>query len=569
MCNTLWCVLAAGIGVLAPHARAQPTVADALGTFTKAEAWLRDGGEDVSTPAGAAGVEATLRLGSRVAARVSAWGDDACGLALRGALDEARDSMGERFDPQRPTLSLEFAGELVPLRDDALDTEVERLSPGLDGVAVRIGERLEVTFPGEMLTTGAAPGAAMVSLFVRITGDTGEALRPIGELRDRHKAELYRFRSLLLAQPAPGGAPVPLVRGGRLVTEGAMTAGEIVRTCDGIAQNLIARRPPDPESLALPGTYKAIADRYDPPEASLRECTVAAYALLRYASTPGVDGLTAVDARVRALELLQYAADRTGEFERDPVVASFVLLAAEEGLGEVGGESGVVPRLIASCRAPIRRAYDEGGFDPDLPREAQGAAALGLVLLAETTGELADIARAEGAVKAAYVQAGVGGLVGQMPWLGLADLRLAALSGDEPRGLSALREMRRLVWDHQVGAGAKEADLVGGILLGKARPDWQTLRPASFIAAMLGDPVLTSADERLDEVANLVRTARFVRQLCADESSLLYANPERCEWGVRDAVWSPDMPPDAASLGLLTMSEMSRSLGEAAAAGEP
>ena len=557
--NTLWCVCAAVLAAATPLARAQPTVADALATFANGEAWVRGGGDAVRTPDGAAGVEATLRLGGRVAGRSSAWGDDACARALRGALDDARDGLGERFDPARLSLSLDLAAPLVPLRDDAVEREVASLSPGLDGVAVRVGERVEAVFPGAMLTTGAAPGAALVSLFVRISGDTGDALRPVAELRDRHKGGLYRFRSLLLAQPGPGEPPTPLVRGGRLITEGGMTAGEIVRTCDGIAQNLMERRPPDPESLALPGTYRAVADRYDPPETGLRECMVAAYALLRYASTPGVDGLTAVDARVRALELLRHAADRTTEFERDPVVASFALLAACEGLGEVGGEGGVLPVLIASCRAPLQRAYDGGGFDADLAPASYGAVALGLVALGETTGELSDIARAEGAVNQAYASAGVEGLVGQMPWLGLADVRLAALSGDEPRGGAALREMRRLVWDHQVGPGAEEADLVGGILLGGTRPDWQTLRPAAFVAAMLGEESLTRPDERLDEVAHLVRTARFVRQLCADDSSLLYTNPQRSAWGVREAVWSPDMPPDAASLALLTMSELSRS----------
>jgi hypothetical protein len=178
---------------------------------------------------------------------------------------------------------------------------------------------------------------------------------------------------------------------------------------------------------------------------------------------------------------------------------------------------------------------------------------------------------AESAVRRVYRDTPEGELVSQMPWLGWAELRLASLKGqdDVPAAVS-LRQMRKLVWEHQIGPLDESAteqkggglDLVGGIVFAAhapgapARPTWQAARPLAFLATMLGEPRLTGPAERNLELARLLAGLRFVRQLEADDTTAwMYPNRSRSLGGVRAAPWDQRMPLDASAMSLLFVCE--------------
>jgi len=78
-------------------------------------------------------------------------------------------------------------------------------------------------------------------------------------------------------------------------------------------------------------------------------------------------------------------------------------------------------------------------------------------------------------------------------------------------------------------------------------------------AAMLGDPALTPEGERPRELARLLPTLRFLRQLSAGEAeSRLYPNPERASGAVRLALWDQRQPPEATAMTLIAVTETVR-----------
>jgi hypothetical protein len=131
--------------------------------------------------------------------------------------------------------------------------------------------------------------------------------------------------------------------------------------------------------------------------------------------------------------------------------------------------------------------------------------------------------------------------------------------------------MRDLVWKFQMtdeDAGAEGPDLVGGIVFTSSSellPTSQSLRPLAFLATMMGDARLTDASERPMQVAKMLRSLRFVRQLAMDEAAChAAANPSMALYGVRAAAWDMRQSPEATSLALLTVCNALESLAATA-----
>ncbi len=75
-------------------------------------------------------------------------------------------------------------------------------------------------------------------------------------------------------------------------------------------------------------------------------------------------------------------------------------------------------------------------------------------------------------------------------------------------------------------------------------------------AAMLGVPGLTPANERPGELARLLPTLRFLRQLSVEEGEArLYPNPQRAMSGVRLALWDHRQPIEATAMTLLAVTD--------------
>src|SRR5207247_423371 len=99
-----------------------------------------------------------------------------------------------------------------------------------------------------------------------------------------------------------------------------------------------------------------------------------------------------------------------------------------------------------ACRKRVLGSFDaELGFKADVPAPAKGLVALALVEMMRQDND--DDSRqtaanlAESAVRRVYRDTPEGELVSQMPWLGWAELRLAALKGrDEVPAAVALRQ---------------------------------------------------------------------------------------------------------------------------------
>jgi hypothetical protein len=274
------------------------------------------------------------------------------------------------------------------------------------------------------------------------------------------------------------------------------------------------------------------------------------------------------------------------------------------------------------------------GFADNVPEAARGVVACALAELAfakadrndseraqQASGQAAQTASqaapdaalqlARDALAQTYLGAGPGDLAGQLPWLWWAQQRLATGAPALPPALPpALLELREHIWQNQVREG-DAPDLIGGIVLreqlapsGKALPTWQGLRPLAFVASSVRDPRLTPEGERMPQLAKLLTSLRFARQLVVDESVAWAGGLEASGlasdqqggtqqagtqqvgtqqvgtqqvgdeqprptmlWGVRAAPWDYRMPTDACSAGVLVLSEAVRTLNSLA--GQP
>ena len=73
---------------------------------------------------------------------------------------------------------------------------------------------------------------------------------------------------------------------------------------------------------------------------------------------------------------------------------------------------------------------------------------------------------------------------------------------------------------------------------------------------MLNDDRLTPPADRAKEIARLVPSLRFVRQLMGDEyNGTMFVDPLRAEWGVRNSMWDQRMSGEASALALITLCE--------------
>ncbi len=553
-----------------------------MAAYRLVESWVR--AWEVPADAGAAGLErigeggiggasVTLRLAGQVIGRGSDLGGGAESVwrAARGAMVEADRRLPRgsgllaegalKETTGQVMISLELAGQplaIVPTPATYSDAAVA-LAPGLDGVAVRLGAagRVGVVFPGRMLASNMLGGTALSQAAAEAGGEAALGLVEPKELVERHGASLLRFRVSHLAQTAPGQPPVFLERGGRVIGVGEMTVGALREMADGLAGHLRARL----EDHSAGAVYEPWRDAAaDGRVLSLMDRALAAAALEQHARM----GYVSDRDRVLAAELVDATVGEVfREIERS---------AHEPGRERVLGaaELAVAVSLMAEASGTDKRSWGwllrvldgERRLAAELPAATRGVVAFGMATVAGLEGAPADAAPvASNAVRAVFRETPEGDLVGQMPWLGWAEVRLAGEGADVPAAV-ALRRMRERVWEHQLTAavaGEDEQDLVGGIVFTKGRtaiPTWQSARPLAFVATMLGDGRLTEEGEFNAELVRLLTSLRFLRQLQVDESAMwMYPSPERALGGIRASVWDQRMPIEASALTLLAVCE--------------
>ncbi|MBL8760777.1 MAG: hypothetical protein JNL50_05680, partial [Phycisphaerae bacterium] len=412
----------------------------ALRSWTFPEAAAMD-----PVPVGACCV--TLRARGKVLGRGEAVGGSSCiALATRDAMIQAQAGIASLRDELAftsmaeaagmVTIGVEFAGALIPVDFQTFGEMDRAFSPGLDAVAIRIGDKLEATFPSVILQRTIAPSLAAAAAAARLTGDPTLGLPESPEaqpakLRETRQATLYRFRVRHLVQSQPGSPPVFLHRGGKVFDQSRLDVAELRRWADGLARNLVARRWTGQGAIGMSGTDWPALGKTDPAIAGPSEQALAIVAICDY---------LAVRAGVGRFELAPRA-------ERDAFGAAALILADElltvEDLevapwsDAISAASTIVAlhavqrvvqpkyipkaELTAKLDEPILAAFSaESGWSASLPEPARGLVAWAMLIRAGDDAAKKELANK--AIASIYLGVTPGRLIAQMPWLGFAEL---------------------------------------------------------------------------------------------------------------------------------------------------
>lgn len=461
-------------------------------------------------------------------------------------------------------ISLELAGPLLRM---AVTTYADCdgmgvLQPGMDGVAVVLSGQVGSTFPGAATAATLLPSDAVrravstaASAARANAGDAASfvVLEP-GELEKKHGASFYRFRTTHVAQWRSDNSPQLLYRGQKIVVqEDVDEISELRYLADRLAGNLINRLTVTPKGGPLTLTTGDV----DEPDAF--SLALARHALLEYVARQ--DGPLKERAAAAAQEYLTLAREReTRATDADHLAAASVILKNYD--------------MKTAPEFAWRDQYLAGG-KTETPAGLKGLVIWGgSAWPREVSGDPSTYHPSEKAVRALMAETPIPALAGEMPWLGWTDLEvdrwLKRPAGQ--KSAPALREMRTLVWKHQlqsVDAGPDRQDMVGGIVVpggsGKAPlPTWQTARLVAFLATMLGEPELTTKQERPGEIVRLLGAARFLRQLQVDDSmGWMCKDPATAKGGLRSATWEQRTPTDATAMGLLALLEIINGLERA------
>jgi hypothetical protein len=600
---------------LAPLAPAQPRGGAALPdpgdvttAYLAARRWLMEfrlpGPDEPAARvpiAGASGVCVIIRGNGRVLGTGTS-GREPGDLMLRRAAGEAfgkalahpllaelPEALRERSGSHM-TLELEIAGSLEPLlgRLESIDEQCE---PGLDGLALRHGERVAFAYPSLLLATRRADDLRDVASSLAIELDLpGQGL---DQALERGQLALYRMRTIQLAQDEPGGTPFPLFRGQVIVDGSHATPEGTARLADQLAARIVralrvstggiaAAGPWNPPragaGVSLLGDYDLIADTYEPLLAPPLDQALLALALARYASAPRVHADVAGDSRALAIETLQGLAHikpGTADPLEDPQTAAAVVYAACELIAPApGGGPGPSPattrhheiasiaaaaagRVAASFRAGHGFVQTDGRLlDGHGQALLAGAAARALVMdIPCLTAE-----QVVQAVDQAWTSVPEQRQVALLPWIAWAERDLARAAplqrpGDRLAGLHGrLRQSR-------VDGADAAPDLVGGFALARGRSSRasarrvtaQSLRPAVSLAGALRE---MSAAEVAAGLPGHMLTVRYLMQLTVREEGLFSVrNPHAALGGVRASTWDSRLPAAAGAMGLLLAAE--------------
>ncbi len=584
------CLCALALAVLGPApANAQDLgINDAMDAFRTVDAWVRDLGlpEELSEDLPALSmVSVTLRLDGQVIGRGQVLSttptETTLPQAARKAIAQANAWVRNRVDVEpsdevwdsiasRMTLSLELADQLVPMSEDSLAQHALGLSPGVQALVMRLGERAEVVTPDEMFSLGFTLEQAAYSMATELSGDGAMSLASIGELLSRGYT-FARCQPIWIAQSAEGRGGVFVDRGGRVIEESAVGLKSIRQMADQLAQHLIAQQWPGSEQYGLVGQRDVISGRSNPEVAPVYEQALVAQALMRYADD--MKDPKKLRAREAAMDLLSaIAAVQPGESSPwdDQIGSAACLIALSElGFGFLPDE---IIELDKRCRTAIGKIYSPiDGFSPTLPPAAQGLVAQAMVRIGHP--------HAQHAVKAVFQNTQPGELVAQMPFLGWAELELAKKQDAVPAS-EALKQMRTFVWGHQLGKvdlDWRDRDYIGSVIFTKGAnrlPGSENIRPIAFMCTMLGDARLTPgtiADfEVASEIGRVAASMRFVNQLMMDESSsFLSRAPERSIGGIRQSLTDWRTSPVASALALMAAIEFEDSVRSIGARKDP
>jgi len=557
---------------------------EAMDIYRAVDRWTRDWGVDeqqIKALPAVAIASVTLRLDGQIIGRDQITSDDAdtgsIAQAARGAMAKARAwvraKTGEEPSEEqwsairsRITLSVELAQQTVPMREAELGLPSLGLSPGVHGLVMRMGEQTEVMTPDEMISLGFTVEQAAYAMATALSDDGAMALASIGELIERGYS-FSRFNPIWIAQQDANKGGVFLDRGGRVIEESSVGTRSVRDMGERIARYLIAQQWPGSERFGMVGTRDVISGRATPEVAPVYEQALVAYALLKFAQQS--DKPIHTRAREVALQLLDdLGAVQPGEPAPwdDGIGSAACVIAMSHELE--GFHTPEWIQLEIECREKLSGLYSPiDGFSSEIPAGARGLVAWALVRAKDKN--------ADHAVRSVFRDTQPGQLVGQMPFLGWAELELAR-DNDQVPAAGALMQMRTRMWDHQISKSDLEwcdRDYAGAVVFttgSSLLPTSDNLRPIAMACTMLGDERLTPgtiADGAVaSEIGRVATAMRFVDQLVmSDASRFVSRAPDRCVGGVRESLWDWNVSPASSAIALLAALEFGQSIEAIAA----
>ncbi|CAN5699552.1 hypothetical protein BH11PLA1_BH11PLA1_03720 [soil metagenome] len=540
-----------------------PSAAIALSSFADLRRWLDAGAVDEHALCDAlAGVCVEVRFGAEVVGRGTAFASlDGAGAqetlkrAARTAFAQTRKNLdisagnsgqpAQRLATLGPNLllSLELAGPLTPI-SPATGAELDAMiSPGMEGFALAKADRVEGIFPARLLLGAERPGAALQTLVAAFTNDAAQALVEPPDLAKRG-VTLLRLRALHLAQSGPNTLPNFIHRGQRVVDIAEVDTRAKLAEFAGRMQSFLLARVNDRAAKTPLPTY-----------------ALATYALA-HARTPDTD-LSGARDFLRA----QLAAQPQDDLA-DPTLAAMSWLALHpytpHSLVFVGHPLPPPDDMLAALEKSVSAADAAPATAKLSPSRAAllNFAVVNLVGARSIEGSIASTQRAAALARTSTLIAATpaADLVSTMPWLALTARDI------EPDFPAPLREMRSLIWDHQItpaDAGPDEADLIGGIVFTRGRtplPTWQSARALAGIAVLLADERATPAAERSAHLVKLLAGIRFLRQLECDDSAAWALDPTLNRGGIRPAPWELRPTIEATAMSLIAVDELIKAL---------
>lgn len=479
------------------------------------------------------------------------------------------------------TLELEVGGALVPLVGRTFDMVAAQLEPGLDGVAMRRGDDLALLFPAQMRAANTAGRAERV--LGPLAADLGLAPMTLPELLKRFPLSIYRFGATHLTQAAPDTPPFATVRGDTLVDDADVTRQALEDLAASLAARLAGSISPLDDPLGLMGTYRPVADRYDPLIAPPLDQALGAWALARYGAH--AQATDASNAAARILDEMRLVVAGEDEPLADAGVCAAVVYAALELEGALGGD-GEREQFVAEAVACVsgafvpKQGFARTGDGLTVPPHTQALIAAAMARLLVTGSQRVGPQEVREAIDATWESVPPHRQVALLPWLGWAESDWAAATGRPNPAAERLRGIREYLDASRVGSADRPGppDLAGGLVLSsgdRLAATAQTVRPASYLATMIRDPDLTRPDEAAVALGRHLKTMRFVMQLTVRDGSVwAYRNAPAARGGIRAATWDCDQPVGAQALGLITATETLTTLdalsgGRSRAAGPP
>ncbi len=576
----------AGLAIIADNPD-MPSASDVVSAYEKLRKWTdnfslpsADDSEAQITLKGARGVCVTLRRSGRVLGTgVDNTGDN---LMLRRAAGRAFGEVhGDHVVANLPealkadlgsrlVLELEVAGQPEPLLGRTFKELARQLSSGLDGIAIRRANQWALQFPSQMrnanLQSRTEYQVLPLAVELGLPAQTPSALVAMSDV------SLYRFRSIHLVQQTPDSHPFSTFRGDVIVPSASVTERGIAEFADAIATHLLRSFSTHETARGIKGDYLPHIDSYKTLLAPTLDQALTAFALSRYAQTPGVDSDLAQKAQAASRQILRdvaasnplaspvssaaiiYATLEPVQIDNDPNVQqilnaaiSLVVKSFEHGIGFIDSKPSVVGRSKVKM-SPIGQSLVAG--------------ALGRLLKHGYSNEQLTDKFVRSALDTAWKSVPDHQQVMMLPWLGWGEDDFAiATNGRSISTASHLRSLREILHNSIITEKSHTGplDLHGGFALGGQGHNSataQSLRPAAYLASMLRDPELTSPDSVDFALGKHLQTMRFAMQLAIRSSSnWSLRNPSKAIGGVRNSLSDIIQPVPAQVLGLLTASE--------------